>query len=107
MILISPDNEYPRFYGDLQLEHPDWEPGAPVPEGWTLVTPVDAPQVGENEILIELSPALKDGAYVQVWDVRPMTEEERAVRDAPATALAKLEAAGLSPAELLALKSLL
>lgn len=55
MLFINPQNEYPRFYGDLQIEHPDWEPGAPIPEGWQLVAYTEPPQVGENETLEELS----------------------------------------------------
>lgn len=101
MLFIGPDNAYPRHIGDLQLAHPDWVEGAPLPAGWQEVKYADAlPEVGPDEVLQELFPALKDGVLVQSFATRPMTEEELERRDAPERAKQKLAALGLTELEL-------
>lgn len=99
MIYINPQNEYPRFYGDIQLENPDWNLGDPLPEGWIEISMTPPPLVGEGEVLEELAPV--DNA--QVWNVRPMTEEELAASNSHLSARAKLKALKFTDAEIDAL----
>jgi hypothetical protein len=77
MLLINPQNEYPRYIGDLQLEHEDWQEGDVLPEGWSEVEMVEPPAYDYlTEIAFELPPVKKNGKFTQVWDKRLLTEEE-------------------------------
>jgi hypothetical protein len=77
MYLINPQNEYPRFIGDLQLEHEDWQEGDVLPEGWFEVEQTAKPTFdATTEIIFEMEPAKKNGKFEQVWEKRLMTEEE-------------------------------
>lgn len=104
MLLINPQNEYPRFYGDIQLEHPGWNLGDPLPSGWLEVTPSTPPTAPAGEILVELTPEEVNGVLTQTWTTRAMTEEELEVANAPITARQKLkDVFGLTDAEINAL----
>lgn len=103
MIYISPDNEYPRHYGDIMLADPTWKKGDPLPEGWVEVAEASLPTAGENEKVVEGFPKEVKGVMTQNWEVRPMTAEEIERRDAPETAKAKLLALGLTEVEIAAL----
>lgn len=103
MLLITPSGEYPRHIGDLWLEHPDYKEGDPLPDGWQLVKPVDRPVPDTYEIVYEDSPIEVDGQLVQNWQIRPMTDAEKAKKDAPATARQKLLDLGLTEVEIEAL----
>ena len=104
MLLISPDNEYPKHIGDLKLAHPDWEEGNALPSGWQEVAYAsELPDRGENEVIYEVEPTPIDGVLTQTFSVRPMTTEEIERRDAPKTLKAKLTALGLTEAEIDAL----
>lgn len=103
MLYISPDNQYPRHIGDIQLEHPDYQKGDPLPEGWRPVEEVRKPVVEGDFVAYEGLPEEVDGVLSQVWETRPMTEEEIARRDAPKTGKAKLKKLGLTDAEIEAL----
>jgi len=104
MLFINPENEYPRFIGDLQIEHPDWQVGDAIPEGWTEVAyATEYPTAGENEKVVEVDPTVVDGVLTQTYVIEPMTEGEIAWRDAPKTAKAKLIALGLTDAEISAI----
>lgn len=81
MIYISPRNEYPRHYGDIQLENPGWNYGDQLPEGWTLVNLSEAPVVGENQVAYEVAPVERNGSYFQAFEVRDLTAEELAARE--------------------------
>jgi hypothetical protein len=74
-LFIGPEGQYPRYVGDILIEHPDFD-GINLPDGWNSVEEVERPTVGENEIVYEASPELIDGVYKQSWSVRPVTEEE-------------------------------
>lgn len=100
---INPNNEYPRFYGDIQLENPNWNLGDELPDGWTEVQQTPAPETGEYEIAYEEFPVEQDGVFIQNWTVRPMTAEEKERRDAPKTARQKLKNLGLTEVEIDAL----
>ena len=74
-LFISPDNEYPRHIGDIQLGTPDCD-GINLPEGWKPVEAINPPVPGEGQILEELFPELINGKYIQTWNLRALTAEE-------------------------------
>jgi hypothetical protein len=76
MLLITPDNQYPRFIGDLKLEYPDYQEGDSLPEGWKVVEPVEWPELAEDERIVELFPVEEDGKYYQNFTKRKVTQEE-------------------------------
>lgn len=77
MIFINPQNEYPRYIGDLQIEHEDWQEGDALPEGWSLVEPTEPPVVNyATETAYEKQPVKRNGKFYQVWDKRDFTDEE-------------------------------
>lgn len=100
---INPNNEYPRYYGDIQIEHPEWKLGDALPTGWTGVYAATPPTAGEDEVVEEIFPTEIDGKMTQTFTTRPMTAEEIERRDAPKTAKAKLLALGLTEIEIQAL----
>lgn len=105
MLLINPENEYPRHIGDLKLANPNWKVGDELPAGWREVAyAADRPLAGEDEFIYETFPTEVDGVLTQTFAVRPMTAEEIERRDAPIRAKAKLEEAGFSDAEIEAIK---
>lgn len=104
MIYVDPNNNYPRFYGDIMLAHKGWNLGDPLPSGWTLVTETEPPSFNEDEVLEEIAPELVNGQMVQSWLVRPMTESEIEQKMAPIIAKQKLLDAGLTELEIFALK---
>lgn len=81
MIYISPRNEYPRHYGDIQLENPGWNFGDELPSGWTLVNASQPPALEANQVAFEVFPIERDGSYYQAFEVRELTEEELATRE--------------------------
>ncbi|CAB4152321.1 hypothetical protein UFOVP609_3 [uncultured Caudovirales phage] len=103
MAYINPSNEYPRYYGDIQLDNPGWKLGDQLPTGWHEVKETPMPTVEANKVIEELAPELVENEYVQAWNVRPMTAEEIERRDAPETAKAKLKKLGLTDIEIEAL----
>lgn len=105
MIYISPNNEYPRHYGDIQLENPEWQLGDNLPDGWMEVAQVNPPEQQTNKVIYEEFPIEIDGVMTQNWQVRDMTAEEIEIANAPETAKAKLLALGLTEVEIQALVS--
>lgn len=103
MLYISPENEYPRYYGDIQLAHKGWKLGDPLPTGWHEVTELPRPEIADDETVEEGFPVLVDGVYTQNLTARKLTSEELAIKQAPATAKAKLIALGLTEVEIEAL----
>ena len=103
MIYISPRNEYPRHYGDIQLENPSWKLGDDLPEGWLQVAEAERPEPQADKVLFEDFPVEVDGVMTQNWQFRDMTAEEIERRDAPATARQKLIDLGLTDIEIDAL----
>jgi hypothetical protein len=103
MIYISPENEYPRHYGDIQLANPNWKLGDDLPEGWVQVAEAERPTPGADQVAYEDFPIEVDGVMTQNWVVRDMTQEEIDRRDAPKRAKEKLIALGLTEAEVEAL----
>lgn len=74
-LFINPNNEYPRYIGDILIDHPEFD-GVNLPEGWVTVEETERPTVGQDEITYEVSPEIVNGIYKQTWAVRPVTEEE-------------------------------
>lgn len=104
MLLITDKDEYPRFQGDLELAFPNWHEGDDLPAGWRVVNTSEVPELDyETEIAEEGMPVEIDGAWHQNWQVRKLTEEELARKNAPKTAKAKLAALGLTDFEIEAL----
>lgn len=103
MIYISPSNEYPRHPGDIQLQHPGWNPGDALPQGWVEVAFAPKPVAGKDELVYESFPLEVNGTMTQNWMVRGLTSEEIERRDAPETARQKLAALGLTADEISAL----
>lgn len=103
MLYISPDNQYPRHYGDIMLHTPGWKFGDQLPEGWVQVAEAERPTAGADEIVYEDFPTEVKGVMIQNWQTRPMTAKEIERRDAPETAKAKLVALGLTEFEIEAL----
>jgi len=74
--------EYPRYEGDIRLEHPEilesQSGGAfPCPETYAPVTWVDAPEYNpETQTAYELAPINADGVWSMVWFMRDLTQEE-------------------------------
>ena len=100
MLYISPQNEYPRHYGDIMNAHKGWKFGDPLPEGWREVAMTQPPVAEGDFVADELEPTEIDGALSQNWILRPMTDEEIEIRDAPAKARQKLVDAGLTDLEI-------
>ena len=103
MIYISPNNEYPRFVGDIAIATPNWKKGDPIPEGWTKVEQVDMPPYREGYLAYEVEPILVNGVMTQNWAERKLTAEELARKNAPKTAKAKLAELGFTEDEIQAL----
>lgn len=103
MQYISPNNEYPRHYGDIQIENPNWKKGDPLPEGWVQVAEAERPKRQTDKVIFEDFPVEVNGVMTQNWQVRDMTAEEIERRDAPKRAREKLVALGLTEAEVDAL----
>ena len=78
MILISPNNEYPRFKGDVKIAYPTWREGDALPDGWRLVNESAKPEVEAGMTLVENFPTEIDGEYWQNFSVRELTAEELA-----------------------------
>jgi len=57
------------------------------------------PEVEPGQIAEESEPEVIDGVLHQKWNVRDLTSDELIVLNAPASALAKLDAAGLTDFE--------
>jgi len=102
-IYINPNGEYPRFYGDIQAENPNWNLGDSLPEGWIQVEDNPMPMPEYGKVVDEGFPIESEGTYSRNWIIRDMTAEEIERRDAPETAKAKLMALGLTEVEVRAL----
>jgi hypothetical protein len=80
MIYISPNNEYPRHYGDIQLDYPDWQLGDTLPEGWVKVEQTSRLETETDQVSYEVYPKEIDGVWYQTWTVRDLTAEELEAR---------------------------
>jgi hypothetical protein len=103
MPYMSPNNEYPRYPGDIQIVSPEWNVGDTLPAGWIFVNEVPPPSTTANQVFYEGEPVEENGTWYQNWLIRDITEEELAYRNAPITAKEKLKVLGFSDAEVAAI----
>lgn len=79
--------EYPRYIGDIQLEHPEVTEQT-IPQEWQSVVytkpPVYAPA---TQVVYELAPIQQSGNWTVQWAVRDLTQEELDARAAFALGL--------------------
>jgi hypothetical protein len=75
-IYISPNNEYPRHVGDIQIENPDWKMSDALPTGWTQVVATERPSVEQGFVVYETAPEEADGVFYQTWATRELTSAE-------------------------------
>jgi hypothetical protein len=75
-------NEYPRHQGDIRLEYPDMGEEFVCPDTYALVAETPYPQAGAGQIVEELFPQQIDGVWTQVFNVRPLNEQELQARAA-------------------------
>lgn len=100
MLYIDPNGNYPRYYGDIMSEHPDWQLEDALPEGWQLVADAPAPDYAEDETFEDGEPAVIDGILTRTFVVRKLTQEELDARQAPQRARQKLIELGFSEVEI-------
>jgi len=103
MPYISPNNEYPRYPGDIQIVSPGWEVGDPLPEGWIFVNETNPPELAAGQTFEAGEPEEINGEWFHTWIVRDLTEAELETINAPKTAREKLVALGFSEAEIQAI----
>lgn len=97
---LNASPEYPYYYGDIQLEHPDFVPGNTPPDGWIEVKDISPPQIQKYQVLEEGSPSLINGEFFRSWKVRDMTSNEIENSIEQDEALQKLQETGLTHAEI-------
>ena len=105
MIYISPENEYPRHIGDIQLDFPSFKEGDAMPIGWNQVFESPRPETGADQVAYEGLPQDVKGVITQTWIVRDLTQAELDRRNAPEDARARLTELGFTDAEIQALVS--
>ena len=81
MIFISPNNEYPRFQGDIKIAHPSWNETMSLPDGWIPVLATEVPTVEPGQAVDELFPEELNGQYFQRFIVRSLTAKETASQE--------------------------
>lgn len=98
MILYN-NGDYPRYVGDLELQHPDWKRGDPLPEGWREVADTPMPKRGEGQIIREAPLEEIDGVLTRQWEVVDLTPEEIKARDKSIQVAQAVGALGLTREE--------
>jgi len=69
--------EYPRYQGDIRLEHPEIGDEFVCPDTYAYVEDSVIPEFNEAlQFLFETAPIQVDGVWQQTWFVRDKTEEE-------------------------------
>ena len=69
--------EYPRYQGDIRLEHREIGLDFVCPDTYSVVEEVPAPQIDySTHTAYELPPENIDGVWTRVWAVRELTAEE-------------------------------
>jgi hypothetical protein len=75
-VYISPNKEYPRHIGDVQIAHPDYKEGQPLPEGWEQVEESPIPTAPQGKVVYEVFPVKVDGVWRQQFAIRDTTDDE-------------------------------
>lgn len=84
--LKLPTMEYPRYEGDIRLEHSEIREDQtgdtfPVPPDYAVVTITKPPELAKDQYLTEDAPVQKDGKWYNVWIVKDMTPEQIDMRN--------------------------
>jgi hypothetical protein len=103
MPYISPNDEYPRYPGDIQIDNPEWNVGDTLPTGWVFVNETSPPELEPGQTYEAGDPEEVNGEWFHTWIVRDLTESELTILNAPKTAREKLVALGFSEAEIQAI----
>lgn len=103
MLYLSPNGEFPKYAGDIQVANPSWSIGDALPEGWFEVAQTEPPELAADERVDSTEAVLVNGQYEIKWNVRAATAEEIAAAEAPRTAREKLVALGFSADEIKAI----
>lgn len=106
MLFINGEN-YPRYIGDLQVEHPGWQESDMIPDGWNQVQEVEQPLPEPGKKVVEGSPTLYRGKYKQAWTQVDLSVEDQVIIAQQETALALMNRLNLSEADLLAIKTII
>jgi hypothetical protein len=61
--------EYPRYQGDIRLEHPDIGDVFVCPDTYAHVQDTPEPAVTETQMTVEQFPAQNNGAWERQWAV--------------------------------------
>ena len=80
--------EFPRYEGDIRLEHPEITedqtgPTFPCPDTYAPVAYVEPPEISSQTQLAQMLPPVQDetGKWKMAWTVRDLTPEEVQSRD--------------------------
>jgi hypothetical protein len=95
--------EFPIFLGDVQITHPDWDGNVENPPTHLVWVEDAAIEWQEDKIIEDAEPKQINGVWIRQYTVRDLNAAEKARKDAPKTAKAKLKALGLSDVEIEAL----
>ena len=69
--------EYPRYQGDIRLEHPEIGAEFVCPEAYAPVEEVSAPEFDyATQTPYQLSPVNTNGVWSMAWAVRDLTVQE-------------------------------
>jgi hypothetical protein len=66
--------EYPRFEGDIRLEHKEIGDVFVCPETYEVVYESQLPEISNKEMVVELPPVKIDGVWVQQLSTAPLPE---------------------------------
>jgi hypothetical protein len=81
--------EYPRYEGDIRVEHPEIQenqthPNFPCPDTYALVEWVDMPTYDPaTQIAYETTPVQVNGKWKMTWVIRDATASEIAMANTP------------------------
>lgn len=103
MLYIDPTGNYPRYYGDIMSQNPEWALGDLLPEGWQLVADAPFPEYLDGQIVEDGTPELVDGILTRTYVIRNMNEVELAAKNAPVTARQRFIDLGFTDAEISAI----
>ena len=69
--------EYPRYQGDIRLDHPEIGNDFVCPDTYTPVADTEPPSFdGSTQTIEQVSPVQVDGVWLQTWIIRDLTAEE-------------------------------
>jgi hypothetical protein len=75
-IYIGPNEQYPRYVGDIILENRLWSFGDQLPDGWAEVEESEVPEQRPGYTMVEDFPNFVDGKYIRSWSFIKKTDEQ-------------------------------